>query len=75
VEHPATTVLGSRRLVLVGSPCCVRGVPEANQVHRVLDSFACAREEHEEEDECGDAADPAHGAHDSRLGLTNQPSG
>ena len=67
VKHPATTVLRSRRLVLVGSPGCVRGVPEANQMRRVLDGFACAREEHEEKDECGDAADPAHGAHDSRL--------
>lgn len=67
VKHPATTVLGSRRFVLVGSSGGVSGVPEANQVHRVLDGFARAREEHEKKHECGDAANPAHGAHDSIL--------
>ncbi len=67
MEHPATSVLGSRRLVLIGGVRCMRGVPEADQMHRILDRFARAREEHEKKQERGEATNPPHGAHDSRV--------
>lgn len=61
VEHSTATVLVPRGLVVVWSVGRMRGVPEADQVHRVLDGFARAREEHEKKHECGDTANPAHG--------------
>ena len=62
MERSAAAVLGPRRLVLIGSPRGVRGVPEADQVHRVLHGFARAREEHEKKYECGKSANPTHRA-------------
>lgn len=67
MEHPATSVLGSRRLVLIGGVRCMRGVPEADQMHRILDRFARAREEHEKKQERGEATNPPHGAYGSRV--------
>ena len=58
MEHPATSVLGSRRLVLIGGPRCMRGVPETDQMHRILDRFARTREEHEKKQRSRKKAKP-----------------
>ena len=60
VKHPAAAVLSPRRLVLVRGPRGVRRVAVSDKMHHVLEGFARARQDDEERQDSGDAAEPNH---------------
>lgn len=60
VERPCAAVFAARRLVPVRGAAGMRRVALSDEMHHVLQGFARAREDDEERQDSGDAAEPNH---------------
>lgn len=75
MERSVAAVLRPGGPVPVSGARRVRRMAEADEVHRVLDRLARAREEREQKHDRGESADPAHGADVSRRSPSGGPHG